>query len=110
MAPATRPSNEPVADLARRILNVVRANQEAHLPAGLSDFGQIIAAHRVLNTLEAEKLEVLASAVEGLESRVADRVRAGMVLLEHLSDAAFEHKGAASACADDLATEERLAV
>jgi uncharacterized protein (DUF2342 family) len=71
-------------------LKAVRANEEVHLLPELMDFGQLVALHTSSNASEAERLEVLMSAVEGLTSRVPVRVIAAIGLLEHLVSGAHQ--------------------
>jgi uncharacterized protein (DUF2342 family) len=84
MATAAQPCDQQVPHLAGRILKAVRANEEFHLVPELMDLAQLVAVHTSGNTSEAERLEVLMSAVEGLASRVPERIIAAIGLLEHL--------------------------
>ena len=84
MATAAQPCNQDASRLAERILKAVRANEEVHRVPELMNFGQLAYVQANRNTGEAERLEVLMSAVEGLASRVPERVAAAMSLLEHL--------------------------
>ena len=89
MATAAQPRNQEVSYLAERILKAVRANEEISPAQELREFGQLVASCTSMNTSEAERLEVLMGAIEGLLSRVPERVTAAIGLLEHLVSGAL---------------------
>jgi len=84
MATAAQPCNQHVSYLAERILKSVRAEAQVRLGPELANLSKLVAVHTTINTSEAERLEVLMGAVEGLESHVPARVAAAIGLLEHL--------------------------
>src|SRR5271170_1132566 len=94
-----------VANIAGRILDAYRGERPADLRKAdlqkvLNRARKLIRSNLPRTSLEQERLEVLESAVDGLESPVSEQAWAAMYLLEQLSSVpagpsageVFEHK------------------
>jgi hypothetical protein len=84
---STAPSlqRQDVAYLAGQILNAHRSEPGVGLKRELDRAKQLLSTLRPRTTFERERLEVLQGALECLESRVAERQRAALHLLEQLA-------------------------
>jgi len=85
MATAPRPRPLDVAHIAGRILNAQRSEYQVNLQQELARAKRVLGDIHPADTLETERLEVLESAIESIESPVRARAVAAMYLLEQLA-------------------------
>ena len=85
MATAPRTRHLDVAYIAGRILNASCGKHPASLREELARARKVLPEIHPLGSLETERLEVLESAMDSLESPIRERTRAAIHLLEQLA-------------------------
>ena len=88
MSQFTNCGRSEVSSVARGVLRAFERGAAADRQTVLAEAGLFVPRSAHWDECEAERLDVLRSAVEALKGPRAERVQAGLYLLEHLADAA----------------------
>jgi hypothetical protein len=86
MSQFTNCGRSEVSSVARGVLRAFERGAAADRQTALAEAGLFIPRSAPRDACEAERLDVLRSAVEALNGPRAERVQAGLYLLEHLAD------------------------
>ena len=85
MAKAPSPQAANVASIATRVLAAWKSGHMQACPKELARAQELCKSLHPLETLEAERLEVLIGAIDSLGASRPEQVQAAIYLLEHLA-------------------------